>query len=573
MRRPVGQSDRTRGGSKAAPAPTAAGSAPGGWDSLPAELLELIASRLSFQQRLRLCEVNRHWRAVMLASGLWNRVQLDWPCSDDLPHRDEQRAASMLAYCASRAQGIRELVLSFEEAEQWGDVACLLGTVGPRLRRLEMAAGSSACELSERNTAFLWQLRGLTSLDLESCLDCLPRAVSRLTSLRELLVTRDDNSLGELNIPEQIAELRQLTRLELVRCCGALPASVSRLTRLRLLNLDGNDALGGPLEFAALRLVLGALTNLVELDLADCNLPDVPSDALSRLTGLTTLTLSGAFGGRDFGLGWETKLECLSCLTSLCWLDLGGNEMGALPRSLTGLTSLETLDCGMAPLSGATGVPDGPYLEGLHHLNIRGAAFTSLPQHLTRAQQLTFLGLSCCHDLWMCGSMAESVVGRLRSLATLTLCDQMMHSVDSARCMHALGRLLPDLEIVTHDEAEDEEEEEEEEEEESIFDSEEDEDSSEYNSEEDESEPYTDEEDEDEEWESEWEEEYHGGSGAADGAAAASEGGAGDGSDGEAEAAGSGAEGASGGSSSGGGGIAMSSLPWFEASARLGDYY
>ena len=35
-----------------------------------------------------------------------------------------------------------------------------------------------------------------------------------------------------------------------------------------------------------------------------------------------------------------------SCLTSLCWLDLGGNEMGALPRSLAGLTSLETVRCG-----------------------------------------------------------------------------------------------------------------------------------------------------------------------------------------------------------------------------------
>lgn len=117
----------------------------------------------------------------------------------------------------------------------------------------------------------------------------------------------------------------------------------------------------------------------------------------------------------------------------------------------------------MAPLSGADGLPDGPYLEHLQHLNIRGTAFTSLPQvrcvlwcavfqgelpalfvcrccrrvgqaagpacgdvewhacppvalplvnicsparllqHLTRAQQLTFLGLSCCHDLWMCG--------------------------------------------------------------------------------------------------------------------------------------------------------------------------
>lgn len=50
--------------------------------------------------------------------------------------------------------------------------------------------------------------------------DCLPRAVSRLTSLRELLVTRDDSGLpthGEFGIPEQIAELRHLTRLELVR--------------------------------------------------------------------------------------------------------------------------------------------------------------------------------------------------------------------------------------------------------------------------------------------------------------------------------------------------------------------
>lgn len=42
--------------------------------------------------------------------------------------------------------------------------------VGTRLRRLELAAGSSGCELQERGTAFLWQLRGLTSLDLESCL-------------------------------------------------------------------------------------------------------------------------------------------------------------------------------------------------------------------------------------------------------------------------------------------------------------------------------------------------------------------------------------------------------------------
>ena len=38
---------RTRGGRKAAPASPVAR----GWESLPAELLELVASRLSFQQR------------------------------------------------------------------------------------------------------------------------------------------------------------------------------------------------------------------------------------------------------------------------------------------------------------------------------------------------------------------------------------------------------------------------------------------------------------------------------------------------------------------------------------------
>ena len=54
--------------------------------------------------RLRLCEVNRHWRSVLLASGLWSRVELEWPTGGGAEYEDEQRAASMLAYCASRAQ-------------------------------------------------------------------------------------------------------------------------------------------------------------------------------------------------------------------------------------------------------------------------------------------------------------------------------------------------------------------------------------------------------------------------------------------------------------------------------------
>ncbi len=54
--------------------------------------------------RLRMCEVNRHWRAVLLASGLWSRVELEWPAAHGLDIEEEARATSMQAYCSARAQ-------------------------------------------------------------------------------------------------------------------------------------------------------------------------------------------------------------------------------------------------------------------------------------------------------------------------------------------------------------------------------------------------------------------------------------------------------------------------------------
>lgn len=53
--------------------------------------------------RLRLCAINRHWRAVLLASPLfWTRAELDW-CRDG-EGADEGTVSSMVAYCASRAR-------------------------------------------------------------------------------------------------------------------------------------------------------------------------------------------------------------------------------------------------------------------------------------------------------------------------------------------------------------------------------------------------------------------------------------------------------------------------------------
>jgi hypothetical protein len=39
------------------------------------------------------------------------------------------------------------------------------------------------------------------------------------------------------------------------------------------------------------------------------------------------------------------------------------------------------------------------------------------------------------------------VLGRLSCLERCTLCGQMMQTVDSARAMLALGRMLPSLEV------------------------------------------------------------------------------------------------------------------------------
>jgi len=101
----------------------------------------------------------------------------------------------------------------------WADVEGLLcpsvdrGKVRGVLLR---AALPSGCYCNARTATCPHWCRAPTLVSAE----CLPRGVSRLTNLRELLVSRDDSSLpthSEFAVPEQISELRQLTRLELVR--------------------------------------------------------------------------------------------------------------------------------------------------------------------------------------------------------------------------------------------------------------------------------------------------------------------------------------------------------------------
>ena len=156
------------------------------------------------------------------------------------------------------------------------------------------------------------------------------------------------------------------------------------------------------------------------------------------LTRLTHLNLDSAFGGASWAAGdWANKLSCLSRLRRLRCLGLGGNELPALPPAVTDLTQLETvrggcawccsgtadassaaavahhrrrpcrcccwcsscprccvaslqpshrtiptppqLQLGMCPL-GDGGLPPGPYLSRLQHLDLRCARCCTLPQ-------------------------------------------------------------------------------------------------------------------------------------------------------------------------------------------------
>lgn len=399
-----------------------------------------------------MCGVNRHWRQALVGSRML------WCCTTlDFTDAGEDKMAQMLAFAAARTQGIRELELKLGEAEQWPEAAFLLGTLRPTLRRLSLAAPEAA-ELPAGGAAFLCCLRGLTSLDLDNCLASLGPSIGQLGGLRELLVSREDLSY-DFELPQQLGALTALTRLELVRCVTVhLPAEMGRLTALRLLNLEGSDLHEATGELTE---VLGKLVNLEELDLGTCNLADVPT-TLSLLTALTTLSLDAFLCPRSWSTDtWAAKLACLSTLERLRYLELGDNELAAVPPSVAGLRRLETLKLGLNPVTLA-GLAEGPYFDSLLHLDLRGGQFAMLPQHLTRARNLQFLGLSCCHNLVLDRQLAEEVLGRLPSLATLTLCGQMMQSVDSARMALTLGRMLPGLDIVSHGEDEESSEEEDE---------------------------------------------------------------------------------------------------------------
>ncbi|CAF2400406.1 unnamed protein product [Rotaria sp. Silwood2] len=160
----------------------------------------------------------------------------------------------------------------------------------------------------------------------EACLDFklneLPRAISRLTELRFLIL--DTNNLRTL--PNELCQLRELLVLIVSNnSLIALPDAIGYVEQLESIHLANNHIRDLPASFFYLR-------NLTFLDLSSNKLRQL-SDGIGQLTELRSLLL---YDNRLRLL--PDTIGMLKCLTTL-WL--GRNRLRTLPRTLTQLKQLD----------------------------------------------------------------------------------------------------------------------------------------------------------------------------------------------------------------------------------------
>jgi internalin A len=207
--------------------------------------------------------------------------------------------------------------------------------------------------------------------DLE--LTAIPDGVSRLTSLRELYLSRNQITA----IPDSLSRLNNLQRLSLSHnLIAVIPDSLSLLRNLQWLRLSHN-------QIAVIPDSVSRLTNLETLEFFDNQIAVIP-DSLSRLTNLRGLHLN------------ENRIiaipDSLSCLTNLRELYLSSNQITAIPDSLSRLTSLKKLGLASTQISA---IPDSfSRLTNLQGLGFADNQITAIPDSFLRLTNLQALDLS-----------------------------------------------------------------------------------------------------------------------------------------------------------------------------------
>ena len=218
--------------------------------------------------------------------------------------------------------------------------------------------------------------------DLYGLTGLIPPMLGQLSGLEELRL--GGNHLGGV-IPPELGRLTRLRILDLRgnNIGGSIPPELGQLTSLEVLLLDGTY-LSGPIPPA-----LGRLANLRHLDLSSTHLTGGLPPELGGLTQATFVRITGRRSDVDASLGGTIPRE-LSQLANLESLDISASGLsGSIPPELGRLATLRSLDLSGNRLSGSV-PPELGHLTSLTTLALHDNQLSgSIPSALTQLPNLT----------------------------------------------------------------------------------------------------------------------------------------------------------------------------------------
>lgn len=248
----------------------------------------------------------------------------------------------------------------------------------------------------------------------------LPTTITKLSDLQKLNLEMNIIS-GEL--PPEFGELRALTDLNLAEnmFTGSLPSSIGNLENLSSLRLDRNEFIGFIPEELWTRS-----TRLEKLVISNNALTGTLSDSIGNMQLLRELILtSNRIGG--------TLPILLGRLSNLVQLHLGGNTLeGTIRDTFTRFTNLRSIDLSMNQFTGS--IPTQLFdLPSLVEISLNGNSLDGrLPDNIGNAEELRSLLLQ---GNTLSGTVPDIVAGQLTNLSVLQLQDnQLVGSMAVSMC-------------------------------------------------------------------------------------------------------------------------------------------
>ncbi|PPD91817.1 hypothetical protein GOBAR_DD11224 [Gossypium barbadense] len=246
---------------------------------------------------------------------------------------------------------------------KWIGVVCL--NLTGHVHQLHLAAPLSPYEqsaLGGKINPSLLELNHLSTLDLSN------------------------NNFSSIHIPKLFGLLESLTYLNLSRAQfqGAIPHNLGNLSKLQYLDLRGNDLISESLQWVS------GLSSLQYLDLSYANLSKATDwlQVTFKHPSLLELHLSACI------LEDDPHLISVNSSKSLAVLDLSWNSLSSVPKSISSLHGLVSIDLRFNSLDGR--IPD--YFGNISFLEVldlhQNSLNSSIPNSLFCLNHLRFLHLS-----------------------------------------------------------------------------------------------------------------------------------------------------------------------------------